>query len=282
MLNYSYMEKLTFICERDGKIIDLLCKKGLSYNICQKSLRNKDIKVDQKRINKNILVVKGQEISIFYEEPIQSINKIYEDENLLIVDKPQGIEVEGESGLAKRFEALAVHRLDRNTTGLTILAKNQEAKDILDRAIKNRTITKKYIARIIGQTNFNGEYTAYLVKDSAKSLVKIYNSPVKNSVKIISIFKTIENKEDNSLVECTLVTGKTHQLRAHLAFLGHAIIGDGKYGKNSDNKKFGAKFQLLRCFYIKFNKLEGNLNYLNGKEINIDKNFNIKSKNLLT
>lgn len=267
------MEKMTFINDKQNKLINLLCEKGLSYNQCQKALRNRDVKVNGKRVGDNQIVQSGDEITVYYEKSKKNFKVIYEDENIIIVDKPRMIEIEGEDGLAKIFDALAVHRLDRNTTGLVILAKNIEARDILLECFKNRTITKKYLAYVVGQTHFDGQYEAYLVKDSKNSFVKIYDKPQKNGVKIISIFKTLQNEIDKSLVECTLVTGKTHQLRAHLAFLGHAIIGDGKYGKNIDNKKYKEKYQLLRCYYIKFNKIGGKLNYLKGKEFIVDKKF---------
>ena len=258
------MEKLTIKCEKQEKLYDILRKNGITYNQYQKALRNKDIKINGKRIKSDSIVLEGDEITIYYEKVNHEIEIIYQDENVIIANKPIGIEVEGKDGLAEKLNALAVHRLDRNTTGLIILAKDAESRGILTDAIKARAITKKYMAYVVGETHFNGEYKAYLVKDAQKSVVKIYNTPQKNSVQIISIFKTIKNEGDKSLVECTLVTGKTHQLRAHLAYLGHPIIGDGKYGKNEDNKKFGEKYQLLHCFYIKFDKIQGKLNYLEG------------------
>ena len=263
------MKKLDFINDKSDKIVNILMTKGFSYNHACYLLRNKDIRIDGIKISKNTVVKAKQEITVYYNETLEKglkIDIIYQDENILVVDKPSGIEVEGKGGVCEYFNAYAVHRLDRNTTGLMLLAKNEEARQVLEQAFKNRSITKKYLAEVVGKTNFKGEeFIAYLVKDSQNSLVKIYSHKVALSSKIISIFKTIKSSPASSLIECTLVTGKTHQLRAHLAYLGHPIIGDGKYGKNEDNKKFKQKRQLLSCFYISLDKLSGKLSYLNGK-----------------
>ncbi len=265
------MKKLEFISDKNEKISNLLLEKGFSYNSVSRLLRNKDVRVDGVKISSNINVCEGCSIIVFYDESMikteQNIDIVYQDDNIIVAGKPQGIEVEGESGVAKKLNAYAVHRLDRNTTGLMVLSKNLQAKSELDKAFKNRTLTKKYIAEVVGSTDFKGEkYKAYLLKDANKSQVKIYNKKVAGSSEITTIFKTLKSSPTSSVVECTLVSGKTHQLRAHLAFLGHPIIGDGKYGRNEDNKKFKKKYQQLHCYYLKFDGLDGTLNYLNGKE----------------
>lgn len=265
------MKKLEFISDKNEKISNLLLEKGFSYNSVSRLLRNKDVRVDGVKISSNINVCEGCSIIVFYDESMikteQNIDIVYQDDNIIVAGKPQGIEVEGESGVAKKLNAYAVHRLDRNTTGLMVLSKNLQAKSELDKAFKNRTLTKKYIAEVVGSTDFKGEkYKAYLLKDVNKSQVKIYNKKVAGSSEITTIFKTLKSSPTSSVVECTLVSGKTHQLRAHLAFLGHPIIGDGKYGRNEDNKKFKKKYQQLHCYYLKFDGLDGTLNYLNGKE----------------
>ena len=263
------MEKLSFINDRQDKLANILCKRGFSYNYVCKLLRNKDVKVDDIRIKDNLMIEQGSQITVFYEASAlsQGYEIVFEDDNVIVLDKKTGIEVEGVDGLEGKIAgSMAVHRLDRNTEGLMIMAKNRIAKDILLEAFKNHKITKKYLAEVVGSTAFNGEtYKAYLGKDSENSQVRIFANAGKGREEIKTAFKTLKSNPTSSIVECDLLTGKTHQIRAHLAYLGHAIIGDGKYGKNIDNKKFKKKTQQLFCCYLKLNGLNNQLEYLNGK-----------------
>lgn len=262
------MNKLVFINEKEDKIINILLRKDFSYNHACKLLRNKDVRVDGVKISDNLEIAKGSEIVVFYEnlDNVKNIEKVYEDENIVIINKPQGIEASGASGLAQKLGLIAIHRLDRNTTGLMILAKTEMAAAMLVSAIKSHKIEKIYIAEVVGSLKLkNQTFTAYHVKDSKNSFVKIYSSPVKGCKEIVTKFNTLKSSPSSSTIECTLITGRTHQIRAHLSFLGHPIIGDGKYGKNEDNKKFGAKYQHLHCYKLIFH-LSGKLSYLNEKE----------------
>ena len=263
------MEKITFTATKKDKLLNVLTAKGFSYAYASKLLRNKDVRVDDVKIKENILVEPDNEITVFYDKELQTpeIERVYEDDNILIVNKPSGIEVEGENSLCSNLKALAVHRLDRNTTGLTILAKNKPSQEELFDAFKNHKVEKKYLTEVVGPTNFkNYLMKAYLEKDEKLSLVRVFDKPTKKSVEVKTIFNTIKSNPSSSVIECTLITGKTHQIRASLAHLNHPIIGDGKYGKNENNKKFKEKTQKLHCFYIKFDKLTGNLKYLNNME----------------
>lgn len=270
MFYYIPMKKINFIVNKNDKIINILTSKGFSYNNANKILRNKDVKINEKRIKDNTDVYAGDEITIFYNEEMllgKEIPFIYQDDNIAIVNKPSGIEIEGQDGLGKILNLIPVHRLDRNTTGLIIFAKNEMAERQITDAIKNHKITKKYLAQVVGSTSFkNYLMKAYLQKNSKESFVKIFNNKVKNSLEIQTIFNTIKSSPSSSLVECELITGRTHQIRATLSYLGHPIIGDGKYGKNEDNKKFKQNRQMLHCYYIKINGLNKNLAYLNNME----------------
>ena len=146
---------------------------------------------------------------------------------------------------------------------------------------KNHEIEKRYIAKVIGiPTKKKDTLIHYLFKDNKKSMVYISDKPKTGYRKIITSYKVISSneKENTSILDINLETGRTHQIRAHLAYIGHPIIGDGKYGNNQINKKFNQKTQLLCSYYIKFNFISdaGVLNYLNGKEINLDDNNFIK------
>ena len=240
------MKKINFIVNKNDKIINILTSKGFSYNNANKILRNKDVKINEKRVKDNTDVYAGDKITIFYNEEMllgKEIPFIYQDDNIAIVNKPSGIEIEGQDGLGKILNLIPVHRLDRNTTGLIIFAKNEMAERQITDAIKNHKITKKYLAQVVGSTYFkNYLMKAYLQKNSKESFVKIFNNKVKNSLEIQTIFNTIKSSPSSSIVECELITGRTHQIRATLSYLGHPIIGDGKYGKNEDNKKFKQNF----------------------------------------
>lgn len=264
------MEKKSFIANRNDKLANLLSGEGFSYNYASKLIRNKDVKVDGVRVKENIDVMVGSEVTVFFAENsiIEKFEIIFEDDNILIIDKKAGIEVEGAEGLeGKIVGAIAVHRLDRNTEGLLVMAKNVMARDELLEAFKNHNVEKRYIAEVVGKSSFKGELKkAYLVKDKTTSFVKIYNNYVKGAVEIATEFTTLKSNPTSSIVECKLITGKTHQIRAHLAYLGYPIIGDGKYGKNEDNKKFKQKWQKLYCYYLKFGKFENNLKYLSQKK----------------
>ncbi len=263
------MEKKIIEISKNSFVTSELKNLGFSHGQILNMFKKKDIRLNGEKIKEDCFISCGDILTIFYDKlktPFEKkIDIIFEDDNVIIVNKPFGIEIEGE-GLAKYFKALPVHRLDRNTTGLTILAKNSSSQKILLEAFKNRTITKKYYAEVVGHTDFkNYKFDAYLVKYSNESRVKIFNKMMTNAQPISTTFNTIKSSTFSSLVECTLHTGKTHQIRASLAFLNHPIIGDGKYGKNEDNKRFKENKQRLHAYFVMLNGLTPPLEYLNGK-----------------
>lgn len=261
------MEKDIIKITKNTNVLDALTEYGFSYNYACKMLRNKDVRLFDEKIKENFPLSSGDELTIFFSaDSLRQSAKfeiIYQDDFVIIADKDTGIESEE---LAKKLSAFAVHRLDRNTTGLNVFAKNKIAQDSLLDAFKNHKVEKIYLAEVVGKTEFkNFTHKAYLLKDAQKSLVKIFDKKVKGSVEISTIFNTISSNPSSSIVECKLISGKTHQIRASLAYLGHPIIGDGKYGKNEDNKKFKAKYQKLHSNKLSFTNLSSPLQYLNNK-----------------
>jgi 23S rRNA pseudouridine955/2504/2580 synthase len=258
---------------------------GLCTNTIYKALRKKDIRINDIKVNSNVFLQTGDSVKIFISDEFLfkqnhcNFNKVYEDDNILIIDKPAEIEVTGSNSITsilKRQYAYIepCHRLDRNTTGLLIFAKNKDALDILLQKFKNREIEKHYKAMVYGIPNIKSQtLEAYLFKDNKKALVYISDTPQKGYVKIVTSYKVLEkNIEKNyCILDIQLHTGRTHQIRAHLAHIGYPIIGDGKYGINKINKQFGYKTQQLCSSYIKFNfKTDAKiLNYLSNKDMSL-------------
>lgn len=275
------------------KIVSYLQSKynKLPQSAIFKALRNKDIKVNGTRIKDNVTLELGDEIEVYIKDDIIlgkvskfAINPkdmVYEDENIIVYNKPQNIEVQGKNGELGLEEALkeqmsisflkACHRLDRNTSGLVILAKNRESEETMLAMIKDRVVKKYYKALVYGiPKNKAMTVKAYLFKDSKNSQVLVSDVKAKGYQEIITRYQVLESYQDNTaLLEVELITGRTHQIRAHLAHIGYPIIGDGKYGVNKINKQFHQKFQQLFSYKLVFENAYGVLSYLQGKIIKI-------------
>lgn len=264
---------------------------NINYPTFCKLLRKKDIKINGKRINKDILVYENDKIEIYLPKELEDINinldKVYEDDNILVINKPENIEVTGTNSLTEiinkqytdcEFKPQPCHRIDRNTTGLIMFAKNEEALEILLKKFKEHEIEKHYLALVYGIPNKKEErLEAYLFKDNKKAQVYISDTLKKGYQKIITKYTVLEKRKDNTaLLDAEIETGRTHQIRAQLSHIGYPIIGDGKYGKNEINKQFGKKYQMLCSYKLKFNfqSESGILSYLKGREIKL-KNINM-------
>lgn len=265
------MQKLEFVVEKEMKLSKAIIDKlpAFSLHDIKKILSNKDVKVNNNRQKEDIVVQKGDKITVYYIEKEQKewYSLVYSDDNVLIVNKRAGIEVVSESErdllsiLKLEFgEVYAVHRLDRNTEGLTIFARNKTIESELLNAFKTRkSIDKRYALFVHGRVDISKiKRTVYLKK--VENLSKVWISEVKTSgfEPISTEFSVIQYLGDKTLLEAKLITGKTHQIRAHIAYYGYPIVGDNKYGKDD------FKQMHLTANYLAFNfDKKSKLNYLN-------------------
>lgn len=277
------MEKLEFENKKNQFVIDAIIseKPTLNFSFVKSLLRKKDVRIDGKKTSENIFVNVGQKICVFLPQKKQkSVEIVFEDQNILIANKPQGMEVTQKDKIFLDSECLedithakACHRLDKNTSGLVVMAKNQKIENLLLNVFKNRLIKKFYTAIVVGNVKQDGENLVdYWSKQNDK--ICIFTQKQENSYQIKTNYTVQKNLGDGRYVlNIELLTGKTHQIRAHLAHHGIFIVGDQKYGKKQINKKYGKTKQQLCANFIKFCKLDGELSYLSNKTFEIDADF---------
>lgn len=253
----------------------------LGYYRIQKIIKSKSVKINGMRVGMDVNVNPGDKIYVYLaDREKDSIEVVYRDENILVVNKMPGIEVVGTDSLTERINniltdtiAAPVHRLDRNTMGLVVFALNKTAETELLNSFKERDIDKLYNCVVVGNPRPPvARLKAFLFKDAKKSLVYISSVPKPGYMPIETHYKLLKNMGELSLLEVELVTGRTHQIRAHLAYVKLPILGDGKYGINRINHKYRVKTQLLCCTKITFHFAHGSLRYLDGKSVvlNVD------------
>jgi len=259
--------------------------------LAQKYIRLKRVKLNGKGAKRDVRLQVGDLLQLyindeFFDRPTPEnaflsvfkphLDLVYEDENLLLVNKRPGLVVHPDEHerintlithiqaylyQKKEWDPYAEHsfapalcnRIDRNTGGIVIAAKNAETLRIMNDKIRDREIDKFYLAVIHGSMpSPSGELSGFLLKDEAKKQVSVYNRPIPGGKTAVTRYRTLCKKAGLSLVECELLTGRTHQIRAQFAAAGHPLLGDGKYGRERDNKQYGRSGQALWSYRLRF------------------------------
>ena len=311
------MKELTVSKNDAGQRLDRFLAKAvplLPASLCQKYIRLKRIKLDGKRAERDARLVEGNVIQLyindeFFDTPkpenayltvtAPKLNLLYEDENILLVDKKPGVAVHPHDGAeygrtlidhiqaylyAKgewkpreehSFTPALCNRIDRNTGGIVIAAKNAEALRILNQKIKDRELEKKYLCIVHGTPKpAKGRLEGFLFKDAVKNRVYLTKEPQPGAKTAVTLYRTLRTKNGLSLVECELVTGRTHQIRAMMAAAGTPLLGDGKYGRlGKQEKEDHRTYQALYSYKLKvsFTTESGILAYLDGREFQVEK-----------
>ena len=298
-----------------GQRLDRFVAKNLPLlppALLQKYIRLKRIKVNGKGSKRDVRLETGDILQLyindeFFDKPNEEnlfltvfkpqLNIVYEDENLLLVDKRPGMSVHADETekvntlinhvqaylYQKRewnpkwenaFAPALCNRIDRNTGGIVIAAKNAETLRIINDKIRDREITKKYLCVVLGNmTPPQGELSCFLLKDEGKKEVSVYHRPVPGGKSAVTLYRTLARKGELSLMEAELLTGRTHQIRASFADAGHPLLGDGKYGRGDVNRRYGETRQALYSYFLRFDfpTEAGILSYLRGKTFQVDR-----------
>lgn len=306
------MREFTINQNDAGQRLDKFIAKAvpkLPASLLYKYIRIKRIKVNGKRAEEKQKLVKGDLVQLYVNDeffenadsPFDFMNTtddvrvVYEDENILIADKPAGLlchsdENESRHTLINKillylyhkhaylpeqensFTPALCNRIDRNTSGLVIAAKNAEALRIMSEKIKLREVKKFYKCVVFGKFGApSGELRSYLTKDGDNNLVSVSNKQTAGAVSAVSKYKVLKATGELSLLEVELVTGRTHQIRAQFADAGHPLLGDTKYGNAARSKPYGYSWQALCAYKIKFEFTSdaGILQYLNLKTVEL-------------
>lgn len=264
----------------EGKLLPLVKRMlpQLSAAAVQKAFDRRDVKQNGKRMDRHAMLIPGAEVKLYTPEEAEgglSVSVVYEDENIVIVHKPAGVscQKDAKGGMtigqlaAKqlgREESLApCHRLDNQTEGLLILAKNDEALAAMEEGFYHRRIHKQYLCVVKGQPEpEHRTLRDWLLKDEQRAQVQILHRERPGSLPVITEYRVLERQRDASLVEITLHTGRTHQIRAHMASIGHPLLGDDKYGDREFNKQKKARKLMLCAVRLSF-EMTGKWAYLN-------------------
>lgn len=289
--------------------LDRFLKKYLgeaSQSFLYKMIRKKNIKLNSNRAKPEDIIQEGDTIQLYLsEETIEkfrtkkvevksslSPNILYEDHNIVLINKPVGIlsHSTGEkfeenivdslisylirSGqyvprIEKSFTPSICNRLDRNTSGIIIGAKNYQSLKSINEAIRDGHVIRLYKTIVKGIVQKSTEEKAFLSKNEDRNIVKVYEDDFNGAKEIVTRISPLASKNGYTLLEVQLITGRTHQIRSHLSKLGYPIIGDRKYGNQRENSRFrenyGLENQWLHAYKIKFGGLDGPMGYLNGK-----------------
>lgn len=281
----------------------------LPKTLLYKYIRIKRIKVNGKRAEISTRLQENDVVEMYINDELfeaapqkydflkasKNLNIVYEDENIILCDKKAGVlchpdDKEYNDTLIDRikrclyekgefnpdseisFVPALVNRIDRNTGGIVIAAKNAESLRILNQKMKDRELHKFYLCIVHGTPKAKSALLeGYLHKNEDKNIVKISKTQYGDSKEIRTKYSVLDSKNGLSLIEVELLTGRTHQIRAHFASIGHPLLGDGKYGTNAQNKKYGYKKQCLYSYKLVFNFKSdaGILEYLNGREFTV-------------